>query len=497
VPVLSISRKTIVSGVTRSGDDGAALLPDHVRHRSLRKESRMRTGSWLAKRWCVLPSIAAVWLVPLTALAGNYTVDCSGGSPGAYTSIGAALTAAVADLATGDRTILLKGNCTENVAIGGGVHRVWIAPQWDSCPWNGCTTNSQPAQITAANANQPVMTVSGASDVTLVHLSLTGGSVGLSITGASVTAYSVSADDNSRDGIALDAGASLSIAEGSASRNKGAGLSVQNGSSATFVGQLPWLQNRPFVVADNGYAGLFAERSAVTSWSGAQIRDNKGPGIVSYGAGLVFGSTCCSQTAIVSGNRIGAYLSESTRATFYGDTRFEANGAIGIYVEKSSHAGIFGVVIEGHAENGVSVAEASQLHVSAGTAIRDNGSAATPWSAGVRVDGSSNGFFDTSNDPAGPATISGNTGPGILVDLGSSIDSREAVVQNNTGEGVRVDRGSVAVLGQGTTLRPNARGTVGCDRTSNVFSDALRRSFACWGVNPEGSPRPARPIAGQ
>ena len=47
------------------------------------------------------------------------------------------------------------------------------------------------------------------------------------------------------------------------------------------------------------------------------------------------------------------------------------------------------------------------------------------------------------------------------------------------------------------TLRPNGNGPLSCDRSSNVFGDRLRRSPACWNVEPEGDPRPPRPIAGQ
>jgi len=162
-----------------------------------------------------------------------------------------------------------------------------------------------------------------------------------------------------------------------------------------------------------------------------------------------------------------------------------------------SYAGLFGIVVEGHGEIGVDVVSASQASFHGANKIRDNGSAAVAWAAGVRIDGSSNAFFDQSVDPAGPPAISGNTGPGIRVDLGSSIDSRAAVIENNTGEGVRLRRGSVAVLGLATTLRPNGSGPFSCDRSSSVFGDRLRRSFACWNVEPEGDARPDRPVAGQ
>jgi hypothetical protein len=456
----------------------------------------MASSAALVRRHSIHWTLAALAFLPLPAAAANFSVDCSGGTAGAYSSIGAALAAAVADPATSDRYILLKGNCTENVAIAGGIHRIWIAPEWDSCPWSACTTNGQPAQITAANAGQPVISVSGASDVTLVHLTLTGGAVGLSITGAAVTAYGVSADGNGQ-GIAVDAGGSLWIGEGTARNNKSAGLSVSNGSNAVFLGQLSWLQNKPLVLAGNGYAGLVVERSAAASWSGVQIQDNKGPGVLAFGGGIVLGTQCCGHSVVVSGNDVGAYLSEKTRAAFYGDTTIRDNGAIGIYVEKSSHVSLGGILVEGHGENGLNAVMGSQATFHSGNRIQGNGASGTAWSGGVRIDGSSNALFEDGGDPAGPSSITGNTGPGILVDLGSTIDVRTAVVQGNTGEGVRVRRGSLADFSAAATLRPNGSGPISCDRSSNVFADQLRRTFACFNVQPEGEARPARPIAGQ
>jgi hypothetical protein len=69
--------------------------------------------------------------------------------------------------------VILRSDCTENVTIQRP--HVTIAPEWDRCPWSGCTTNGVPARIVAANPNSPVITVSGPVDVTLVHLSLSGG----------------------------------------------------------------------------------------------------------------------------------------------------------------------------------------------------------------------------------------------------------------------------------------------------------------------------------
>ena len=444
-------------------------------------------------------SIAALGVAirPAPAAAGNYIVDCGGGTSGAYTSIGAAVAAAVADPATADRYILLRGNCTENVAIGGGVHRVWIAPEWDSCPWSGCTTNGAPAQITAANPSRPVITVSGASDVTLVHLLLTGGTNGLQVDGASVVAFGVTAEGNSAAGLSVNYGGSLSVSEGGARNNQAAGITASGGSNLTLVGQQSWLQNKPLVLSGNGWTGLFVERSALTSWAGLQILDNKGPGILAYTGNLVLGASCCGQPLIISGNEVGAYLSEKSRAVFYGDTTVRDNGAIGLYVEKGSHAGLSGAVVEGHSGTGVEVVTSSQVSFHGANRIHDNGAAGKAWTGGVRIDGSSNGFFDDGGDPNGPTAITGNTGPGVLVDLGSSIDVRAAAITGNTGEGIRLRRGSIAAIGRPADLRPNGAGPVSCDRSSNAFGDRLRRSPACWNVEPEGDPRPARPIAGQ
>jgi len=125
--------------------------------------------------------------------------------------------------------------------------------------------------------------------------------------------------------------------------------------------------------------------------------------------------------------------------------------------------------------------------------VRANGSAPDPTSAGVRVDGSSHVFLDDLDGQTAPPEVVDNLGPGILVDLNSSLDSRASTVQGNAGEAVRVQNMSVAYLGPGTSVASNTGGPLSCDRTSLVITSLVGRGAACQQVQAPSAPRPPRP----
>src|SRR5512143_1838960 len=144
-----------------------------------------------AGSWCL--TAALVVICAAGATAKQVTVDCSPGNPSGsqFTSISAAVSHLNTLPALGDwDSILLRSDCTDNVYLTRS--RIWITPEFD-CPWNGCPNT--PYRITAANPSQPVVSVEGPHDITLVHLILSGGVNGLTIAnGGSVIADGVVAE---------------------------------------------------------------------------------------------------------------------------------------------------------------------------------------------------------------------------------------------------------------------------------------------------------------
>jgi hypothetical protein len=382
--------------------------------------------------------------------------------------------------------VLLKSNCTENVVVTGG-RRVWIAPDGSSCPFAGCTYGGPALRITAAAAGSDVVNITGPQDVTLVHLILSGGSTGLHAVGnANVTAYDVSADDNRGAGFSADTGSALALFEGGARRNGWYGLTVGEGSTATILGQAVWLHNQPITFTGNR-GGILVDRSVLEGAAGILVDGNAGPGLSAFGANVIIGAFVGETT--IENNKGGVMLSEHSQATLWrnntGATTVRNNGNVGVYVEKSSEATLFEVLVEGHTGIGVDDVIGSRVSLH-GARILGNGPTTGRGGAGIRVDGNSHLFI-------AQAEVAQNRGPGILADLSSSVDARAAVVNGNHREGFRVLEGSFLILGSESSVGPNGGPAVRCDETSHVTSSIVSRSHACSNVERPTQPRPVRP----
>lgn len=423
-------------------------------------------------------------VLPRPAGASTVYVDCSGATPGAFTSVNAALDSLSTPPAVNDwHYVLLKSDCTENVVITGG-RRVWIAPEGSQCPYSGCTQGPL-LRITAAAAGAAVVDISGPQDVTLVHLALSGGSTGLNASGnASVTAFDVSAEDNTGAGFTAVQGASLALYEGGARRNGWYGLVVGTGGAASLSGQQSWLHDQPIVLSGNR-GGIWVDRGSLVGVAGIRIEGNASLGLTAFGGDVSFGAYT-GETIVQDNQGGGFFLSEGSQASLWrsgtGVTTIRGNGPFGVYVEKNSHASIFEYLVEGHAGVGVDVVMGSQVHLQ-GARVRANGSSQM-GSAGVRLDGNSQVFLDR-------AEVTGNLGPGVVADLNSSIDARAVTLSGNAREGIRVVGGSYLALGSASSLLD--RFPVTCDSLSHVISDQVSPSLLCRNVTRARQTRPIRP----
>jgi hypothetical protein len=418
--------------------------------------------------------------------ASTVVVDCSGATPGAFTSVNAAINSLTAPPDVTDwHYVLLRSDCTENVVIT-GARRVWIAPDGAQCPFAGCPVGPR-FTITGATAGKDVVQVSGPAAVTLVRLAITGGGNGLSVLdGGSVTLYDVTADDNAGTGMFLNGGASLILHESTARRNGGNGLSLGIGSRATLTGQMPWLRNQPVEFRDNAAAGIWLDRSVLGGYAGIIVDGNARWGIVSYGGDLLWGAYTGETT--VQNNANGVFLSEGTQASIWrsqtGVTTIRNNGGFGLYVAKGSQAFVAANLIEGHTVVGVDTVMGSQLSL-LGTQVSGNG-AGPSGVAGIRVDANSQADLED-------AQVTGNTGPGLIVDFNSSLDARGTSVTGNSAEGVRVRHRSIVNLAAGGDVGSNVGPPVSCDDTSEVVSPSLAQTRACANVTRPTQPRPVRP----
>jgi hypothetical protein len=433
--------------------------------------------------------LAAGALLALTGAAhGEWlNVDCSGGTSGAFTSITAALNALTEPPPTGGHDyILLLGDCTEDVTISGR-HNVWIAPEWAIGPW---TINPEPATVTGS------IWVSG-SEVTLMHLALDGGGLGVA-QGSHVWAYGVSAEGSSGSGFFVGGNAHLRLMNGRSVGHDRFGIQVDDGGSAHVLGMVGWWGGTPAetVISGNGQGGIQVTRANLDGYGGTVIEDNNGPGLLSHGGDTDLGGLYGSGITI-EGNQIGTILREGSEATFWSRVVFRDNGPVGVLAEEGSHLTLAGsvqgasedssLVVEDHTEAGVYVRKGSQASFSGRTIVRSNGSSGYAASAGIRVTGTSQAYFGPIEHVFGPvleegAEVTGNLGSGVTVDINSSVDLRGATISGNAGEGLRVHHMSLIEVDDECQVFGNAAGPLTCDDTALVLTDVLEKNIYCKNV---------------
>lgn len=364
-------------------------------------------------------------LFPLSGRAANVTVDCSGGTPGAFTSLQAAIDSL--DV-TGPHqiTVVGSGTCNENVRIVDRQRLTIIAP-------NGQFITSP------VGAAGDVMTISGSTGITLTLLGFRGGSRGVVINrNSEVSIHGTTIETNAAAGIRVDRNSTV-VVDGLIQNNGGAGINV-NDSSITVGGGTRFL--------NNGAAGVALRRSR----------------------GQFFGN-------VIQGNLNGVNILNGSSAEFDAPTTIQNNLFIGVNVLDGSSARFFGGVapdgtpvpnvISGNPFIGLNIAGAVVMFDA--NQILNNGSGGQPLHAGVRVD--DNSLLATVG--SGDIQISNNSGPGIDATTGGNVDLTGTIVANNSGDGIRL-RGNaqVAFFPPNTNIvNGNGGQAIACDSTSVFFGD--------------------------
>ena len=449
----------------------------------------MRTNPVLWKRsyWIssiVLLAFAVVLALPCTARADNLTVNCAQG--GTYDSIQAAVDALPAPPPGQWNTISIQGPCNESVSIS-GQHRLWLGTSL--CGDNNCTSRRPSVQITG-DGSVPVLTITGSQDVTIENLILTGGDTGLSVVGgSSVTGNIIKAEGNTFAGIAVGGLSSLSIYDGHAVGNGQNGIYTSGGSYLTLDGNTPWFpEPRPFLISGNGGTnftdGGIWSGGNLEIGGGVTIENNSNFGIAGAGGGeYVIGAWHGEN--LIQNNPIGVSCREGASCVTYGPNTVKNSDIVGVQVTEGSTAQFFDAIIEGNGGAGVEVTVHSSALFGGQNKIRNNGSTFEPQRAGIRVDGTSQlSLFGTTE-------VMGNTGPGIVADINSSLDVTDTTISGNSEEGIRVRHMSVAEIQGATTIGGNHGGPVTCDSRSLVITNLIPSTPRC--ANIEGAPGGPKP----
>ena len=362
------------------------------------------------------------------------TVDCTGATPGAYTSIQAAVYSA-----TPGTFILVTGPCNENVSIYAQTYLNLGAYYGQSATINGniSIVNSSNVYVYGLNVTNPY---GDGFDVW---------------SSKGVTLDTCNSSGNGGSGLQMGAvGSEVTInATGTFNRNGGVGLSVYGGS---FLNISAWAG--PVDVSNNLGTGIAASHSNVLTLGHTTINNN-GFGTGGYGldlrggAHVQFAAFPNFGPNVISGNRSGGFsLVESAEIAIWSGgfgpstpaTGIQGNGPVGVSAGLGSQVAFYGPTqVTGHSSAGIDIYGNSQVYLVGPNLVQGNGSATDPRSAGIRLDGNSQALLRGGD-------VSQNNGPGLLALVNSSADFT------------------------GVNFSGNAQGVITCDSSSTMVSDLAR-----------------------
>lgn len=313
----------------------------------------------------------ALLLFSTMALAqteNSATIDCSGGTPGAFTSIPQAIANSP------DHTVFtISGNCTGTVDVERRNDLSFFA--------NGPTTIqvASPDQLVLIIPQSQNITFSGTITITggqgvLISNSMgvsfggitiqNSGSFGINSSNSQVSVVGGSVTGSSRTGVVVSGG--VMELDGVAITNNGRlGVSASTTHLIMSDGN-----NLPSVVSTNGVAGIQLFNSSQGDFTDLEITNNAGN---NFGLLVSTNSAVVMQAGSVSGNSgVGVTCTESTHCEFI-QTQINGNSGGGIQI--TTHAELDldgGVQISGNTGVGVLIDQASVFASSGGNTISNN-----------------------------------------------------------------------------------------------------------------------------
>jgi Right handed beta helix region len=331
-------------------------------------------------------------------------------------------------------TIIVKGVCHENVAIGRG----------------GLTLLADPSGggISAPDAATDAVHVT-ADDVTIDGLSVTGGRSGVGAFGARrLTLRHCTVQNAARSGVVF-LQSNSGLVDGCTVQTAGRDGIVLDGATATIINSTISQNTRAGIVVGNGSSGRIGLDN-LTGPAGNTIGPNGSAGL------LIAASSATVAANTISGNgtdpaalfgQAGVVLVTGAQATFPGGNTISGNAGTGIFTRSSS-------LLMGNVN--------PDLGTTLNTISGNGGASSTPH--GIEL------FLNSSADLRN-AVVNGNVGNGILASTNSSTILTNVTVTNNTLDGIQLVFGGALFLTQSlSTSADNARFGLNClDAESSVF----------------------------
>ena len=363
--------------------------------------------------------------------ANNATVDCSGATPGAFTTIQAALNSFPK---AGPNIIsVVPSTCSEHLRINGfNDLQIFANPGTVTVIGDVPTgrvmniTNSVNVFIDGVNFNAGHgIAINNSSDIFLGDGSMqTSGGLGLQTLNSVVDIFNFTIQNSVRSGIAAQGG-TLSLDGGvTISNNNRFGISMLNGHLVLSGGD-GTAANPNNVIRNNGFFGVSAANSSeLDAFAGNDITNN---------------------------GYMGVRVVNTSTLEWSGGGTITGNQGVGIHVAGTSHADIDTVTISG---NGASVANSGGLQTVFGAA------------GGIEIVENSDGVLN------GAVVASSNLSTGILVNESSVLSSLGGdTVNNNTGDGFLVQDLAVVHFFGTDTPTGNTVAPLNCDTSTVLIGD--------------------------
>ena len=352
------------------------------------------------------------------AFAAGAVVDCSGATPGAFTSI----TAALASLpAAGPNSISVAGTCHENVVMFGRTDLN--------------ISGNPTATVVPGNANGHLLAIFGSQRIGIQNITFDGGRGALINDNSRVDLTSVTIQNSL--GIGLTSIDSLvHIADSTVKNSTRSGISIGGGTfyvDSDVTGT---------TVTANGRAGI----SVLTGHLILNGGDEVTPG---------------TENVISNNTGVGVVVANSAEADISGDNRIIGNqGPVGLEVIHTSTVIMSDGLIQSNAGIGVHCGETSHCEWDGITKIDNN------LKGGIEITDHSDAYID------GGIDISGNTGNGVLVDLSSTLNSLGGnTINNNTGDGIVLNTLSTLKFAANDTITGNGNQALHCGNGALVTGD--------------------------
>lgn len=410
-------------------------------------------------------------LIPARAF-GQLVVDCTGNTPGAYTTINS-----VIPLLTNGSVVRITGPCTENVTIAGLSNLNIGAAYGQSAVLNGNLTINyvQNLYLYGLNISNPGNNNSDGNGIDIEDSSgiilddcTSNNNVqyGLDVTDSIVTVEDNAAfNNNGNSGINIGGASDLNVNGYSApvtvSNNTGIGIEVQDGMLQSPSGNLIVTNTKavsPVNIAVPGFAngyGIQLEghaRALLYNWSPSTLAPNVISGNQNGGI------------AVMESSEVSVSGTEPTGSGLVVTNIIENNGPVGVYVGMGSQLTVAGgVQITNHSDAAIDVYGHSEVFIDGNDQITGNGNGAAttyPTRAGVRIDDNSEAYIRGGQ-------ITQNGGPGIFALGNSSVNLSGATLTSNAGGPIECDSSAWLIADQATV--PGAFGFASPCKMPNTF----------------------------